>query len=776
MNVSLLWLLDYIKINIDSINIEQLVYLFNTHTAEIEHFKKIMLPTESLFLATIETIHSDHVQVYCQELNQTIKLPLRTDAIIQKNYFIIKNKDNYAWTTLSDVGSDKAGLLPSIFVTPEKLNGTWKTAIETVDYLLDIDNKSINHRPDLWGHYGIAREIAAILDVKLKPIDQFLAQQPVVSFEKKTTKNNQLPFEITIDDQIGCERFAGLSINNFTAKDSDIFIALRLARVGIKPMDAIVDLTNYVMIDTGHPMHVFDAQSFPNQQVIIRKANQNEQLVLLDDQKIKLTPNDLVIANEKNALSLAGIMGGKESGFSSTSKTIFLEAAHFDPTMIRTTAQHFKLRTEASIRFEKHIDPMQNITALQRFVYLSKQLGITSKIEAPIISVGKKIEPLSVTISHAFIENKIGQHLSIDFIKITLEKLNFKVIIKEKETSPFYHIIIPTNRITKDISIKEDIVEEIVRLYGYDKITYKPILRAALPFDTHEVENVSKVKRHLAFALHMHELRDYLFFDESFLKKLSYHPEHSIKVKNPESENWTQLTTSLVPHLIKNVALNNTQHEHLRFFEWNQIWQKGQTTMIEKSSLSGIIFDKKQIDFYQIKQELQSLWDLLGINVHWSKSNNQVAPWYDSSKAAELFVDKQSIGFAGVASESFLAPLLTGSLFIFELDGNYIKSVTQKKHVFTPWSRYQSSSYDISLLVPLKITAEQLKIKIKAVSSKIISIDLIDFFEKDDWKNQRSLTFRYTISDTTKTLEKEDIDTIKDLIEKALKEYDIQIR
>lgn len=776
MNISLSWIFDYIDSKVSSVDIDRLVHLFNTRTAEIERFEKVTIPVKSLFLVQVETVNSKKIIGHCAELNKSIDLTFRSDAVAAKYYFVKQDKQQFSWAKLTDFHSDKDGLFPAVAVDSRKVAGGWRDQIEATDYILDVDNKSINHRPDLWGHYGIAREVAAILDLKLKPLGQVLAQQAVAQFSKKSKKDTKHSFEVTIDDVAGCSRFAGLYCDSFEHQDSDIFIATRLVKVGAKPIDAVVDLTNYVMFDVGHPMHVFDAQAFKKGQVIVRKADKGEKITILDGQQLTLTAQDIVVANDKQAVALAGIMGGKDSGFSNKTKALFIEAAHFDPTVIRTTAQRFKIRTEASTRFEKHIDPMGNVLALQRFLYLAKELGIVKKVSESIISVGKVIEPAQCVVSHEFIEKRVGAKIKSEFIIKTLQTLGFEVVAKKKKEDIVYTVAVPTNRMTKDIEIKEDILEEIMRMYGYEHLAYQPVTRFAEPFDTHEIRNVSNIKKHLAFACNMHELRDYLFFDEAFIKRLQFNPEHTISVKNPESENWTRLVTSLVPHLIKNVEMNVVHHDQLRFFEWNQIWQKLPKKLDERSSLAGIVFDKKSVDFYDVKQKLQGLWDLLGIDVIWAKPKEPVAIWYDQHKTAELFVGKHSIGVAGMLAEQFLKPVLAGQAFAFELDGDYLKSLKLEKQVFQSWSKYQDVTYDISLLVPLKVTADQLKKAIGAASSKIVAIDLVDFFEKAEWQDQRSLTFRYTMSDETKTLEKKDIDAVVELVEKAVKKYDAQIR
>lgn len=776
MKILLSWIFDYIDSSFASVDVKQLVHLFNTHTAEIEHFEKSIIPVDTLFLVQIAEISPKKMRVLCPEIDQNIDLSFRSDAVLSKWYLIKKDGENYSWVSFADLKSEKEGLFGAVSVDKEQLNGSWRNEIVATDYILEVDNKSINHRPDLWGHYGIAREIAALLNLKLKPLDDVLQKQSVMHFDQVSKKSSQGSFQVSIEDVAGCSRFAGIYGDVLNHKDSDLGIAIRLTRVGSKPIDAMIDLTNYVMFDVGHPMHVFDAQAFADKTIIVRKAHKGEKITVLDGSELSLTDSDMIVANDKKPVALAGIMGGKDSGFSSKTKSIFLEAAGFHPTTIRLTAQRFKLRTEASARFEKHLDPMQNVIALKRFLYLAQQRELISNAQEAIISVGKVIEPATFVIAHDFIEKRIGIHIESDFIVQSLQKLGFEVSLQKNDQGLFYHVLIPTYRMTKDVRIKEDILEEIVRMYGYDKITYQPVMRPAEPFDTHEIRNIANIKKHLAFACNMHEVRDYLFFDEAFIKRLQFNPTETISVRNPGSENWTRLVTSLVPHLIKNVESNVTKKDHLRFFEWNRIWRKTTQNFVEKSCLAGIIFDKKHIDFYESKAELQGLWNQLGLTVTWSKPAGEVASWYDKNKAAQLFVGSTPVGIAGMVSPQFLKPVLEGSAFVFELDADFLASFTTDKKVFKAWSKYQEVTYDISLMVPLKVTADELKGAILNANPCIIAVDLVDFFEKDEWVDQRALTFRYTMSDAAKTLQKQDIDEVVHAVVTALEKYHVHIR
>lgn len=776
MKISLAWLLDFIDCPASKIDVDQLVHLFNTRTAEIEQYDKVSLDVDSFFLGRVTEVSHNVVFVHFDELKQDIELSLRSDAVIGKYYFVTKDNKSYRWATCADFDSDKDGLVAAVQADEKLAQGAWRKLVEQEDYILDVDNKSINHRPDLWGHYGIAREVAAFLGHKLKPLKKFIADQKVVDYKVSSKKDKNHSIQVEIKDSNGCSRFAGVRCDEVSHKDSDIKMAVRLLRIGSKPINMMVDLTNYVMFDIGHPMHVFDANTLSSGQVVVRKAKNEEILTILDGQKLKLRDQDIIVTDGKNPVALAGIMGGLSSGYSDSAESVFLEAAGFDAATIRKSAQHFKIRTEASMRFEKAIDSMQNITVLQRFLQLAQQAKVIGSVKESIVSVGQVRKPVECQITHSFIEQRIGSEVSDKFIQQTLTSLGFDLAVKKLKSDIVYTVVVPTYRVKKDIEIEEDILEEIVRLYGFENLSYELPKRSTIPFSTRHERMTSAIKRHLAFACRMHELRDYLFYDESFLKRLSYEPESTIQVKSSVSQNWTRLVTSLVPHLIKNIELNFASQDHMRFFEWNAIWSKSGKKHVESNSLSGIFFDKKSVDFYDMKAELQILWDLLGIEVIFKKPTSKIAPWYDQHRTAELFVGKQSIGYAGMLSESFIRPVICGQAFAFELDADFLTTLSVQDMKFSAWSKYQAVTYDISMLVPLKVSADEIKAAISKASNFVCSVELVDFFEKEDWDNQRSLTFRYQMSSHDKTLEKQEMETVVQQVEKAVKKYDAQIR
>jgi phenylalanyl-tRNA synthetase beta chain len=761
MKISLNWMLDHIATTISKLDVGFIVAKFNVHTAEIEHYEKFDLDLGNLFLVRLVSIDQVGCSVRCDELNKMIALSFRNDLQVGQLALIRRQGDIFNWELLQRYSATKEGLFPAVDCQENLVAGAWKQHCEDTDFILDVDNKSINHRPDLWGHRGIAGEVAAFMGWQLKPLDQMLAHIPQVAYQAQSTPSSDHSIDLEIKDLSVCPRLAALYCNDVTHKASQIWMAMRLARVDSKPINTIVDITNYVMFDISQPMHVFDAANFPDKKLTVRTAVASEKLELLDGHLVNLVDQDIVITDGTHPVALAGVMGGKLASFTPKASAIIIEAGAFQAAMVRNAAARAKVSTEAATRFSKQLDPMQNTTALLRFVFIAQSLGVLGAVQEKLVSVGKVIQPLVISVMHSFVENRLGIKLTSVQIIALLEKLSFQVVADNQVDDIVYQVTVPTLRITKDVTIPEDIVEEIVRLYGYENISYKRPTRVMKSFDISSVMKLRKIKEYCAFSMKMREVRDYLFYDEAFLKRLCWYPTNAVAIKNPVSENWKVLVTSLVPHLIKNVELNIHSHEQINFFEHNSVWSElSLQESVEHKSFAGIFFGDKNKNFYDYKADLQGLFVALDLPIIWTKCVGSVEPWFDQLQVADIMLNGIKIGRAGMIAAPFIRSVIKGQGFIFECNAEFILNYQLVAKRFIPWSKYQTVSVDVSMLVDALITAESLEALILKVDEKIDKVSLIDFFEKESWAGKRSLTFRYRICDFEQNLTKEVIETV----------------
>ena len=376
MKLSIAWLFDHIQGNWRSFEIDEVVAKIIETVAEVDAIETISLTVNAMALAHSMQVIDDTIVLTCPEWKKECTLPWRKDHVIGSWYMIVREgRNSFRWATLVDAGSTKEGLVPAVWCHENELKGLWKEHAEINDFVITIDNKSITHRPDLWGHRGFAREIAAIYGLEMVPEDNLLAHIPIRHYERQAPITTTFPLEVTIEDPVRCKRLAVFNIPKISYKASLLPMAFRLARIDARPHDALVDMTNYVMYDLGQPMHIFDAAAIATN-FMARRAEEGEKILTLDGDSLTLTTYDLVIADGDKALALAGVMGGKESSVHSQTTAVIVEAASFDAATIRSTAARYKKRTEASMRFEKSLDQNQNTYAIERFVKLLNDAAI----------------------------------------------------------------------------------------------------------------------------------------------------------------------------------------------------------------------------------------------------------------------------------------------------------------------------------------------------------------------------------------------------------------
>ncbi len=762
MKLSLSWIKSHIINNADSLNPHNIHMLLGEKTTEIESFTPFVLDCTEYELVQIKSINEKNLS--CVSQNNTLyELPIRSDGLIDQWYLIKKN--NHSWVTIADLGADKEGLLTAI--APE----TFCKEKVYYDFIITIDNKAITHRPDLWGHRGFAREIAALFDTQLIPLKELTLDTIITqSITNNASTNDGFKVQKQTDF---CSKIAFCSIE-CKSTPSDFNQARLLASIDIRPINYIVDSTNYVMADIGHPMHAFDQKFFPAKSMIIRMAKHDESIQLLDGSTAQLSDQDIVIANEQKPVSLAGILGGKESGITKNTEKIIIEAAHFDGSTIRKTAQRHKKRTDASTRFEKELDPTNTIIALQRFLYLIKKNHKNLPHNINIQIIGKEKALPKISLEHTTIESMIGTVIDQNKVISILKKLEFQVQIQEKN----YVITVPSFRATNQHISVADIIEEIARNYGYNNIMPEAISIPSIPRVNKKINTLSVVKNFSAFSLSLHELNSYAFFDEAFIEKIGYKPTETISIKNPVSENWKNLNNSLIPHLLKGIHDNCFDHSQINFFEIAPIWIINNGKLSEQLTYAAAWYDQTgKKDFYDCKEHVNALFNLYGITVEWQQQVHS-SPWFEPYQSASLIYEEQNIGYAGMLNKlihTHISKYSQSTLFCVEFSFDwYVKA--HQSIIYSPVSCYQKVHRDLSVFIHKSTQFNTIKNNLTSVSNLIEKIDLIEFLEKDEWKEQRALTIRISFVDKTKTLTKEVIDHAMDLIKEKVESNGATIR
>ncbi|MGH9558627.1 MAG: phenylalanine--tRNA ligase subunit beta, partial [Bryobacteraceae bacterium] len=409
------------------------------------------------------------------------------------------------------------------------------------DYAIEVDNKSLTHRPDLWGHYGMARELAAIAGKRLR--------DPVA---KRPIEDAPSPMRVEVEDFALCPRYSALVFENVTVRPSPDWLRQRLETAGLNPIGNIVDVTNFVMAELAQPMHAFDAEKLHGGKIIVRAARAGEKIAALNGESYDLDPSNLVIADPQGAIAIAGVIGGAGSAISESTTRIVLESANFNASSIRKTSARLKLRTDASMRFEKAQDPVNTVRALKRALELLERVSPGIRL---IGGLADEYRPLAargpIELPLDWLDRKLGRAIPADEVKQILESLEFRI---EQKSHRVFSVHVPSWRATKDVTMKDDLVEEVGRMVGYDSIAPEAPRTPAIVPPANPERALHHLVREMAAAQGFTEVYNYSFIGEDQARIFGL--KNMIEVANPISSDQTLLRPSLLPGIYKNIRDN----------------------------------------------------------------------------------------------------------------------------------------------------------------------------------------------------------------------------
>lgn len=760
MKLSLRWVCDHLSLPWKKVAVDSLVEYFNTRVAEIEVYTPVSLPLDRMFIGCVTEIQDGLVTVDIPELQKTVTIALRDDLVVGATYLVIQEGKQMCWAAHTDLAGVKENFLPALSVDKNAVAGDWKKSVEMDDIILEVDNKSITHRPDLWSHRGFAREIARFVESTITDEKNLLTTLPEKIAGSSFTATKQVPVSVAIETE-ACSRFAVFAMPNITNQPTSLFMAIRLARIDSRVINAVVDATNYVMFDWGQPLHAFDKEKIATDTLIPRQAKKGETLTLLDGTCLTLEPQDMVVTDGEKPLALAGVKGGLDSGVSDATKSLLVESATFDAGVVRIGAARYNLRTEASARFEKSLDPHQNVTGIERFLKILDNEGVVYTHAPEIVSLGALPTPTVIMLTQSFIEKRLGISFKKDQIKKMLESVGFAVQQKEVDNDVQLAVTVPTYRATKDVKIPEDIVEEVGRLHGYASLQSTLPVFAKQPTDDQWLDRINSIKNMLAHSAHMHEVATYSFADQEFAKKIGWTIKNPVTLRNAIAEHRTTMLDDLVPSLLQVVDHNKADHEQLRLFEWARVWSKNTDIVHEQQVLAGIVYQRKEVvDFYGIKTILTDMASLLGCTFTY-KPAKKVAWWANEHVAADVYLNDTFIGTLAAVSAVTMARLDDGGHAVaFALDGQALTTFARSVERYTPLAKYQGTFLDVSALFDTDVLVENLEKNIAQADARITRVVLWDMFSKPEWQGKRSLTFRCYVQDALRNMTKEDTDTI----------------
>jgi phenylalanyl-tRNA synthetase beta chain len=654
------------------------------------------------------------------------------------------------------------------------------------DYLLDIDVLP-NRVPDCGGHLGIAREIRAITNYELR----------IGDFKSKESKiiNAKNFIQVEIKDKDACPRYTAKVIFDVKVRPSPQWLKERLEICGIQSINNIVDIANYVMLETGQPLHAFDFNKLesvnpksqirnpkqlpnPNPQIsnrlkkiIIRFARKGEKITTLDEKTYDLDKDILVIADIKNPVAIAGIKGGKAPEITEETKIVVLESANFKGAVIRKASRKLNLKTDASLRFEHNLDPNLTEFAIERAAYLMQELAKGKVAKGIVDFYPQKALPRKIKLDLGYLEKLLGLKIPKREIKAILKKLEFKFY---ENRSRRIRVEVPTWR--QDISIAEDLIEEIGRVYGYEKIPAVFPLAAFVPPKGNEKIFWRNFARNILKEIGFTEVYNYSFISEKQAKIFS-RGDSLIALENPISSEQKYLRPSLIPNLLKNVKDNSRFPEigEIKIFELGKVFsqQKG-----EKEMLAGLIFQRRgdEKGFYRLKGVLDTLLKQMGISNIWyddfepTPEESPISVWH-KRKCAEIKADGQEIGFLGEISNRVLTPYdIKGKIFLFDLDFEELFQLASEEHEYQPLSSYPAAVRDIAILVPQGTKVVEVLNIINSAGGKIVrDVDLFDVYTGQELpEGKKNFAFHIIYQAEDRTLSSEEIDKIHNKIIQAL--------
>ena len=746
MKISLLWCLDHLEHNLDKdfnclIDFaKNLCTRFNVSIGEIESCLDVKFKFD-LIRGNFKSNINGKTTYIIKNQEVIINIDLERDA-----WFV--HDTCYRLANYKDINGSKDDILPEPCDNELGFNAA---AFE--DIIIEIDNKSLTHRSDLWSHYGLAREIGALYDWKLKPLDN-------IKIDISKAKTGSLEVRLDKNIESACKSFAVCQINNIKITPSPFWMLVRLARVGSRSINLPVDLTNYVMLDIGNPLHAFDYSSFLENIIEPRFATEKQSIKLLDEKNIELTSQDLIITNGKDPLALAGIMGGFNSGINNKTKSIVIEAAVFDPGIIRKSSVKHKIRTEASTRFEKGLDLNGNLMSIKQFITRLKYFQPEIELNEIALISNLKIQQIIKINFEKFKKTLAINITKIEVIKI-LNKLNFEV----KDFDDELEVIVPSFRGSREFKHEADILEEIGRFIGFDRVNSSVPKLSLKGWDLSRHLRLRHIKDFSAYNGLMQEVSNYPLYDEAWLQDLKYEIPVGLKIINPVSEFRSKLITSLIPHLVQNI-FNNRQEKKLRFFEIAPVWKLIKNKPVEVKKLSVIWLDE-EANFYDFKNFWQSLFSSLNLDIKWQESKSQLVEnfLFKQDSTAQLEFNNNIIGLIGYAAP-FLELKIGKPFLIAEIDLDLIANYNIQAKI-KPLFKFPISKLDVSIFI-LNNTVSELEQLIKKTNSLIISVELIDVMEKKEWGDQKSYTFRYQVTSNDRTLTKEDLILVQESVNKEL--------
>ena len=646
-------------------------------------------------------------------------------------------------------------------------NGTdIKDIMPIEDVIFEVDNKSLTNRPDLWGHYGIAREFAALTGQELKAL-------PIMENPYKGDKN----VDVTIGNKDLCYRYTAVRVENITKHISPMQMQIRLYYCGTRAINLLADITNYIMLELGQPMHAFNGAKVDK--IVVDTPKDTIKFTTLDGQEHDITSDTLMIYNNDTPVGVAGIMGGLDSEIVDDTNSLVLESANFDAVSIRKSASKLALRTDASARYEKTLDPEMTMVATKRFLKLLYEVDPGCECVTNITDIYvKKYPEIKVSFDKKFIDRYTGIDIPSDQIEVTLSRLGFAV---DRNGDDFV-VEVPSFRATKDVSMQADIVEEITRIYGYDNFEIKTTMEPLLPARTTvRRNNENKIKDTLLKAYKLHEVHTRIWCDPDNLRTLGLSPEDNVRLLGSSEEKETGiLRTSMMQCLMPFVYNNRSFRESFGMFEIGRTVHgvRADGTADEHRSLGVILYSKETNEKSLYMQAVDITNTIVSELKHKMVKYDKITPnhaWQHPKNTANITVDGKIIGVINTLHPTTLGKIAKNAAVVcIEIDMDDFDNIAVSELEFDEPSKFPGIDYDLSLVVPDGVRFDAMaECWNKKNNPELKNASVIDIY---DLGVAKSITVRLSFGLDDRTLTGDEVQKRIDVILEKLGEKGITLR
>jgi phenylalanyl-tRNA synthetase beta chain len=623
------------------------------------------------------------------------------------------------------------------------------------DSIIEIDNKSLTNRPDLWGHLGMAREVAAIAGLSVA--------DPVGELPAATSKGDLF---ISIKDAALCARFSGQRVENVKVAASPLWMQYRLNSLGVNPINNLVDVTNYVLCELGQPMHAYDADLLGDT-IVVRAAQTGESILALNGEKYSLSPEDIVIADGQKPVGVAGIIGGNDTAIRGTTKRIVLEAASFPAAQVRKSSSRLKLRTDASMRFEKGQDPENTVRALARAVELLKQISPGSHAAPPIDVYARKSTPPKIQLDIDWAERKLGRKLSTEEVINIFKSLVFGA---EQLDARKLLLTVPSWRATKDISIPEDLVEEIGRMVGYASIVPQAPAVLSEPTPRNLQHEQQRAIRAAMVGQGFTEGSNYSFISDADATMFGYSTDKLLQVANPIIADQKYMRPALLPGIRRNLADNSRYFSDFRLFEIGRAYSKGADgAPKERTHLMAAIYGRETSGTNLLEMKRVLLYVAARAKITPAKAHGKTM---HPEHAAHVEVGGERVGDLYELHPSLLD---RGRAAILDLDLDTLQALPAQRHAYRPLRRFPTSSFDLSIVAPVHTLVADLENRLRQLAGdSLVSLQFLLIFPLPP--DKRSVSFRLTLGADDRTLTAEEVTRTRERVVEGIKSAGYELR